>query len=298
MSQQSNLKSDSFCLYNQSATPLEWTLARDQYFNTFSIGSVGIFPTSNYVRPDVVNIDSYLSGRDDILTKCNPPIPALDEANESPLTYQKPENPNRLQPSYTKEKKSAVDLSAVTYLPLTFSPELFNPPQDLNHIIFAGQAQRGGLNTSNLIKQSWNTDSCEHFLDPERACGKDCSEVNGYMTRLPFSKQDPEAKWGTLPKGLPSSSWFSPGTTNTQIGKAREPQRVTSQQVVAAGADNYGPQQVVGTEQASPNDPRNQFMSFNKLPERNNPYMPPPQTKNPVTGEIYFRNSFYPLVAQ
>lgn len=296
MSAQTDLKSDGFCVYNQSAAPLEWILGKDQYFNTFSIGTVGISPTSNFVRPDVINIDSYLSGRDDILSKCNPPIPALDDANETPLTYQNQENTNKLQPIYSREKRSAINLDAVTYLPLTFSPELFNPPQDLNHIIFSGQAQRGGLNTSNLIKNTWNSDSCEYFLDPQRACGKDCSEVNGYMTRLPFSKQEPEAKWGKLPKGLTQDNWYAPGKTNTQIGKAAGPTIATSQLVVSAGADDSGPQLVVPTKRASPNDPRNNFMSNNTLPQRNNPYRPPPIMKNPVTKQPYYHNSFNPLV--
>lgn len=298
---QANLKSDSFCQYNQSAAPVEWVLqkAPEQGFaNTYSIGSVGIFPAENAVRPDVINIDSYLSGRDSILSKCNPPVPALDEAEETPLTYQNQEMTNNLQPIYSREKRSAINLDSITYIPLTFSPELFNPAQDLNHIIFNGQAQRGGLDTSNLIKSTWNSDACEYFLDPQRACGKDCSEANGYMTRLPFSKQEPEAKWGKLPKGLPSNQWFAPGSTGTQIGRAAGPTVVTSQLVVSAGADNSGPQQVVPTQRASPNDPRNKFMSFNKLPQRNNPYNPPPRMANPVTGAYYYSNTFSPLVAQ
>lgn len=293
---QSDLKSDAFCIYNQSAAPLEWTLQKGQYYNTFPIGTVGISAASSFVRPDVINIDSFLSGRDDILSKCNPPIPALDEANEPPLTYQNQKNTNRLQPIYSKEKKSAVDLSAVSYLPLTLQPEQFNPPQDLNHIIFAGAAQRGGLNTSNLIKNSYYSDQCEYFLDPDRACGKQCSEVNGYFTRLPPTKDKPEAEWGKLPKGLPGPQWTAPRMTNTQIGKAAPPRRVTSQQVVAAGADNDGPQLVVPTQMTGPaSDPRNEFRSHNKLPVISNPYNPPPVMSNPNTGMRYYSNKFSSL---
>ena len=293
---QADLKSDAFCQYNQSAAPLEWTLQRGQYYNTFSIGTVGVNAASNHVRPDVVNIDSFLSGRDDILSKCNPPIPALDEANEAPLVYQNQKNTNYLQPIYSKEKKSAVDLAAVSYLPLTFQPELFNPPQDLNHIIFNGWASRGGANTSNIIKNAWNSDSCEYFLDPQRACGSTCSEANGYMTRLPFSASDPEAKWGKLPKGYPSSRWMTPGATGTQVGMAAGPTPITSQLVVSVGADDDGPQLVVPTEEASPNDPRNEFSSFNKLPTIGNPYGGPPKERNPFTKQMYYSNAMDPLV--
>lgn len=292
---QTDLKSDAFCIYNQAAAPLEWILQKGQYYNTFPIGTVGINAKSNFVRPDVINIDSFLSGRDDILSKCNPPVPALDEANEPPLTYQNQKNTNRLQPIYSKEKKSAVNLSAISYLPLTLQPEQFNPPQDLNHVIFAGAAQRGGLNTSNLIKSSYYSDQCNYYLDPDRACGKRCSEVNGYVTRLPPTKDRPEAEWGKLPTGLPSHRWMSPGMTNTQIGKAAPPMRVTSQQVVAAGSDDAGPQLVVPTEINDPHNPRNDFMSNNKLPVISNPYNPPPRMKNPNTGMLYYSNKFASL---
>ena len=68
---QTNLQSDAFCSYNQSSAPLEWILQKDQYNNTFAIGSISIYPSENAVRPDVINIDSFLSGRDDILSKCD-----------------------------------------------------------------------------------------------------------------------------------------------------------------------------------------------------------------------------------
>jgi hypothetical protein len=295
---QTDLKSDSFCIYNQSAAPLEYILQRGQYYNTFSIGSVGVFPTSNFVRPDVINIDSFLSGRDDILSKCNPPIPALDEANEAPLVYQNQQNVNYLQPIYSREKKSAVDLAAVSYLPLTFEPYLPNPAQNLNHIIFSGQAQRGGANTSNIIKSAWNSDSCEYFLDPQRFCGKECSEVNGGMSRLPYSASKPEAEWGKLPKGMPTSRWTTPGATGTQTIRAAGPTPITSQLAVSVGAANYGPQMVVPTNKASPNDPRNDFQSINKLPVIGNPYGGAPAQQNPFTKQYYYKNPYESLVAQ
>jgi len=296
---QTDLKSDAFCVYNQSAAPLEWTLQRGQYYNTFAFGSVGVNATSNYVRPDVVNIDSFLSGRDDILSKCNPPIPAIDEANEAPLTYQNQMNTNYLQPIYSREKKSAVNLAAVSYLPLTFEPELFNPPQDLNHIVFNGVAQRGGADTRNILKSSWNSDSFEYFLDPQRACGKYCSEANGYMTRLPYSSAEPEAKWGKLPKGFPSSRWNTPAATDTQVGRAAGPTPITSQLAVSVGASGSNfPQMVVPTEVVDPNDPRNEFSSHNSLPKIGNPYGGPPKEKNPFTGQYYYSNALDPLVPQ
>jgi hypothetical protein len=278
---QSNLKSDAYCLYNQAAAPLEWTLQKGQYYNTFPIGSVGVFAASNFVRPDVINIDSFLSGRDDILSKCNPPLPALDDANEPVLHYQNQENLNLLQPIYSREKRSAVNLSAVTYIPLSFSPELFQNVQNPKHIIFEGQAQRGGLNTDNLVKSAYNTDSCSYFLDPQRACGKECSAANGYFTRMPYSNSNPEAKWGTLPKGLPNEkTWITPMATKTQIGQADKPQIVTSQLVASVGAADDGP------------------MMKHRVNNHGDPYAPLPHLKNPFTGEYYYSNPFSTLLAK
>jgi len=288
---QTDLKSDDFCLYNQAAAPLEYILQKGQYENTFAIGSVGIFPTSNRVRPDLVNTDSYLSGRDDILSKCNPPIPTLDEANEAPLVYQNENNSNRLQPNYTREKKSAVNLSAVSYLPLTFQPEFPTPPQDINHIVFAGQAQRGGANTSNIIKAAWSSDSCEYFLNPQRFCGPECSATNGYFTRLPYSPDKPEAQWGKLPKGLPNKSWLSPFQTNTQIGMAAGLTPLTSQLAVSVGAAPSGPMYVVPTKKGS-------ITSKRRLPVIQNPYANPPVAVNPFTHQPYYSTTFQPLFAQ
>jgi len=290
---QTNLKTDNFCIQNQSAAPLEWILQKGQYNNTFAIGTVGINAASNAVRPDIINISSYLSGRDDILSKCNPPLPSIDEANDAPLTYQNQDNVNLLQPIYTKEKSSAVNLSAITYIPLTFNPDLPVNPQTLNNIIF-NEPQRGGINTSNMIKNAWNTDAMEYFLDPQRACGKKCSEVNGYMTRQPYSKENPEAEWGKLPTGLPSKKWYN-GQTGTQSGMAR-PTYPTSQMLVSLGVQESGPQNVVPTQVVDPNNSRNNFMSNNKIPTSSNPYSNPRQEKSPITDKYYYSTPFKSLV--
>ena len=277
---QANLKADAFCSYNQASAPLEWILQRHQYENTFAMGSIGINANANAVRADVINIDSFLSGRDDILSKCNPPIPALDDANMPPLQYQNQKNVNELQPIYSREKKSAVDLAAVSYLPLTMEPHLPNPPQRLEQIIFQGAAQRGGTDTRNVIKQSWNKDQCESFLDPQRACGVECSEVNGYTTRMPLSDHSPEVRWGSLPKGFPGSQWFTPTQTGTQVGKAF-PQKITSPFSVSVGASSGNVPQMA--------------LNNKKLPVIGNPYDRYPQMQN-QKGQLYPNSPIYNLL--
>jgi hypothetical protein len=192
---QTNTKSDDFCSYNTSAAPFYWTFEPYQYANTFVFGEVGINSSGgsagSYVRPDVVDVDSFLSGRDDILSKCNPPVPALDEVNKPPIVIQNSENINILIPKYTREKKSATDLGSIDYN--RWQPNLPVEPQDLRFVIEDFAPQRGGMDTSSYNKLAWNStikhgaavngprNSCETILDPARACGPYCADVNGYM---------------------------------------------------------------------------------------------------------------------
>lgn len=195
---QTNLDSDGFCSYNQSAAPFYWVFQPNQYANTFVYGEVGLNAAGgtagSYVRPDVVDVDSFLSGRDDILSKCNPPVPGLDEIEHAPLVQQNSANATILVSKYTKEKKSAVDLGAVDYN--RWQPNLPVDPQDLRFIVEDFAPQRGGMDTSNYSKLAWmptikrgaaingNLDSCTTILDPSRACGPYCAEVNGYMPNV------------------------------------------------------------------------------------------------------------------
>lgn len=239
------------CRFQQSTGPGRWILEPWQYDDTFPLGTVGINSAQNNIRTGSVNVDSYLSRRNDINSKCSEqnhwcmkfpntgPCAKLscknNETNANCLTNQqldfissvtpvkKQNSVASLQPIYSKQKKSADNLGAFSYIPLTFNPNLFVDPQDINNIIIK-EANRGGLNTSQWIKERWNTDECEQFLDPQRACGKKCSEVNGYMTRLPMSNKEPT--WGKLPKGWPSDKWTTPSMTNTQPGIAAKRQPI------------------------------------------------------------------------
>lgn len=280
---QTNLQSDAFCIYNQESAPLEWVLQKGQYNNTFAYGTIGVNATSNAVRPDVINIDSFLSGRDDILSKCNPPIPALDESNVAPLTYQNQQSINDLQPIYSREKRSAIDLDSITYLPLTMNPELPVPPQDLNHIVFGGWAQRGGADTRGIVKSAWTEDMCNTFLDPQYACGAHCAEANGYMVRSPATRNSPEAEWGALPRGLPRSAWYLPN--QTQVPKSR-PRDITSDFAVAVGASSGGVDQYVVP--APSNRP---------LPNIGNPSSRFKPTMDAQTGVMYPNSKLYNLMA-
>jgi len=231
--------SDNFCSYNQSAAPFYWTFEPNQYANTYTFGEVGINSQGggpgSYVRPDVIDIDSFLSGRDEILSKCNPPVPGLDEMAQPPLIQQNSNNVSLLVAKYTREKKSAVDLSAIDYN--RWVPNLPVNPQDLRFVIEAFSAQRGGLDSQNYTKLAWQPTvargaavngppgMCQTTLDPSFACGDFCNTVSGY------------SGWnGNVQAVMPGR----PQTNYPFEG-------ITSQQVKAVGGTSCAEQQFYGS---------------------------------------------------
>ena len=158
---QTNLKSDAWDIYNQATKTFDWTLQNGQYNNTYAFGTVGVSAGSNAIRSDVVDVSSYLSGRDNILSKCNPPIPKMEEANLPPLVVQK-KDVNTLVPLYTREKKSTSSATNKSYIPYSFNPGVRKDTQSVKNIVFTGWSQRGGALTSNMIKDEWQQDPILH----------------------------------------------------------------------------------------------------------------------------------------
>lgn len=178
-----SLKSDGFCYYNQSAAPFYWLFQPNQYENTFVYGEVGVNAAGgtagSYVRQDLVDIDSFLSGRDEVLSNCNPPVPSLDEVKQAGIVPQNNNSVEILVSKYTREKKSAADIGSIEYS--RWQPYLPADPQNLRFIIEDFAPQRGGMDTVNYSKAAWNSstkrgtvkngpkNACETLLSPARA---------------------------------------------------------------------------------------------------------------------------------
>jgi hypothetical protein len=251
---QTNLSSDSFCMYNQNSAPFFWVMEPGQYENTYSFGEVGINAAGgtagSYVRPDVIDISSFLSGRDDMLSKCQPPVPDLEDLTEEKLHFQNSDNSIDLLPQFTREKKSAVDLSAIDYN--RWQP-LDTDAQDLRFVIEDFSAQRGGLDTQNFTKLSWTPGSfaykegaCKYNLNPAHACGEYCEPVSGYPGKDWITGKKLTAIAKQPPKPPHENNYPFPGPY--------------SQQVEAVGADTcgensfYGPRYMEGSCPVVKND--------------------------------------------
>lgn len=232
---QTNLKTD-LCGYNQSASRFYWTFQPDQYKSTYVLGEVGVpaggGSAGSYVRPSVIDISSFLSGRDDILTKCIPPTPSLEELHIPELNMQTQSNASILLPKYTKTKRSANDLDSVDYN--RWQPNLPVEPQNPRFVIEGFANERGGMNTRNYTKLAWRPGSftytpgaCETVLRPGLT-GQENEKVTGYPGVNPITGQKKFVNY--KPPGKP------PGQPDYPfVG-------ITSQQIVGVGADNCGPQ--------------------------------------------------------
>jgi hypothetical protein len=202
-----NLKSDDFCFYNESAAPFYYTFQSGQYSNEFSIGECGIFAqggaNGSYIPGDAIDISSFLEGRNDILSKCLPPVPSLDSLRQEPLSYQSTET-SILLPKYTKNLRSENNIDSIDY---NRYQTLLTEPQNLRFVIEDFTASRGGISTQQFVKNSWSNQNgvpnfdknlCMINLDPARMCDG-CSDVNGY----------PGVDWISGEKK--SASYISPG---------------------------------------------------------------------------------------
>ena len=202
---QTNLSSDDFCSYNISALPFYYFFEPSQYKNTFASGEIGINAqgggAGSYVRSDVIDISSFLSGREELLSRCNPPVPSLSEVKNEKLVYQN-KNVRDLLPIYTREKKSSNDISSIDYNRWN---DLFTNPQDLRFIIEDFSTSRIGTDTVNYSKLSWNPtkdtspvvnkNECKNLLSPSRACGEYCQSVSGYNKKSTFENlKKPQTK--------------------------------------------------------------------------------------------------------
>jgi hypothetical protein len=232
---QTNLKTDDFCGFNQAAAPYFWTFQPGQYNNNYVYGEVGVLPqggaAGSYVPGEVIGISSFLSGRENILTKCMPPTPALSALQEPILYQQNEDNANMLIPLYTKEKKSNSDLDSINY---NRWDTLYEEPQNIRYVIPELSGQRGGLDTREFVKKAWNPkNQGPGFADSKETCemtlfnpNQLMSDITGYPGTNPIT--------GTSEK----LNYFVPGKPPNDPNYPFD--IITSQQITEVGGPPCG----------------------------------------------------------
>ena len=77
---QTDLKSDNFCGFNQAASSMYWILDPVQNNLQYNVGETGVFTGVGLHTPgQVIDVSNTIvgGGRDNYLTKCNPPVPSM-----------------------------------------------------------------------------------------------------------------------------------------------------------------------------------------------------------------------------
>lgn len=232
--ERTGLITDNYCLYDQQTEPYDYTTNEVQINNDIPIGTIGLPVTrSNHPKPEFRNVESMLKGLGDTLSRCLPPPPKVtNKIKLGNLKVQNLQNSDLIQ-TYTREKHPTVPVSSKVVTQYNYNPHLQLVQQKWDRINFTGTPQRGGLHTSQMIKEAWNSETCSNFISPDRACGVECSKANGYMGFIPGSNWN---NFGKLPTGS-KNSWFSPENTDSQVVTA-SPQPITSQLLHSLGMEH------------------------------------------------------------
>lgn len=202
---------ESLCGYNSSPAIFEYIFQGGQYNNTYTFGETGVNSANggmagNYVQPDVIDISTFLSGRENILSECIPPNPMDFDQNEgqietfsnidnsssqkAPIAPTKQQNPDStiLLSKFTKNLRSENAIDSIDYNRFDY---LLTNPQNLRFVIEDFAPMRGGLLTQRYTKDAWTNQNniknfdpnmCMTVLDPARTC-EGCSDVNGFPGR-------------------------------------------------------------------------------------------------------------------
>tara|TARA_E500000178_G_scaffold129113_1_gene128901 strand:+ start:2160 stop:2747 length:588 start_codon:yes stop_codon:yes gene_type:complete len=175
MSGQTDLKSDDLCSHKISVAPMQWILNPIQNNVQYNIGEIGTPTSVGLHTPDIlIDISSKIvqGGAQDgnVLMKCMNPIPPIQsdlDINDHDKLFtvtgdiiKKPLNRSHfLVPTWNKFKKSESDYSHIDWK-AGFSGDkhnLHHNPQNLSNIIERMWLDRGGFDSNQFIKKSFNS---------------------------------------------------------------------------------------------------------------------------------------------
>ena len=211
--------------YEQSTAPYNWTTDSIQNTEQYNLTDTGINTSIGLYTPsEIIDVSSYLSDRGNILTKELPP--SIKEQNKTyslnnmePLKHDKLElgkidSTQFLSPLSTRGKGKEKDLSDIDWY-AGFSGVPSNVPinhQDQKHIINRNVLERGGLNSSQLIKSTWNNATVSNPTGPVNENGEiqqptnlKIAGIQSYPTWAPFGMREQKTWEHFTPTDIASS---------------------------------------------------------------------------------------------
>lgn len=160
--ERTGLYSDDYCTYDDQTKAFDQFITNPvQVKNMIPVGDVGVpVSSSNYVKPELVNLESTLKGLGSTLSKCQPPAPKVKQ--KLPIGNLRVQNitSGDLTSVHTREKSDVNPVSSIDKSVFNGNPHKVVDLQQWNRIHFSGTPQRGGLHTSLLVRDNWFKEKC------------------------------------------------------------------------------------------------------------------------------------------
>lgn len=220
--------------YEQASAPYNWTTDSTQNTEQYNLTETGINTSIGLHTPsDIINTSSYLSDRGNILTKELPSsikeqnimysFNNMETLKREKLKLGKIDSTQFLSPLSTRGKGKEKDLSDVNWN-AGFSGVPSNVPinhQDQKHIINRNVLERGGLNSSQIIKSTWNNATVSNPTGPINENGETQKPTNlkiagiqSYPTWAPFGMREQKTWEHYTPTDVVSSGRSSSAYDN------------------------------------------------------------------------------------
>lgn len=202
----STRENKDYNMNKQAVAPYKWIIDNTQNSEQYNLTETGINSSIGLHTPsDIINVSSYLSDRGNILTKELPPevkeqiksysLNNIETLKQEKLKLGNIDSSQYLSPVSTRGKGKEKDLSDVDWK-AGFSGVPTNLPidhQDQTHIVNRNILERNGLDSSQIIKSTWNNATVSNPSGPvdennnvQKATNLKIAGIQSYPIWAPF----------------------------------------------------------------------------------------------------------------
>ena len=223
--------------YEQTKGPYNWTTDSAQNSELYHLTETGMNSSIGLHTPgDVINVSSYLSDRGNILTKELPPevkeqttsysLNNMETLKQEKLKLGQIDTTQYLSPVSTRGKGKEKDLSDIDWK-AGFSGSPTNLPinhQDQTHIVNRNILERNGLDSSQIIKSTWNNATVSDPVGPinengdvQKATNLKIAGMQSYPIWAPFGMRQEKTWEHFTPTDVVSSGRSSAAYGNKKV---------------------------------------------------------------------------------